>query len=549
MSEFTYACPVCGQHIKCDSSQAGSIMECPTCFQKVIAPQAPTDPNSKFVLTGQKYVKYKTTVASGPEGVKTAGIRTPPLGAARPPGKPVPAKETTAKKFPVTIVLVVVLLLGAGAGVFFLKDKIFSKSKFESKDIGAVQSPGSFNANDTGTFSVSGSGSDVWGSSDSFHFVYKPMDGDFKIVTRVLSVSESDAWAKGGLMIRDSLEPDASFVDFFLSPNRAAPMHQRDNAGSPVTVVHDNWNVSAPRWFRLERSGYRITGSISSDGVTWKESGTATVIMGRHVYAGLMVCAHNASRLCTAVFDNVYIGTANPSSTAGSASSSPQSSGGDNVVHLSFDNLNGNVVPNSGAGGSSLDGTVVGDIGLAPGKFGNALKLDGRGGHKPTDIVLVNDKGVATDADGNWTVAFWVKTTTPGATILYQGDGGWNDGATTFYLNRGNADPGGNRAGAVRYGGGWFTGTATIDDGTWHHVALVDSGGTQMIYIDGNIDLVGGMMAHSLSGNANQLWIGGSPDPTDNAVRMVGLIDEVWMFNRSLSQQEVQSLMQKNKIR
>ena len=42
MSEFKYACPVCGQHIKCDSSQAGSQMECPTCFQKITVPQAPS---------------------------------------------------------------------------------------------------------------------------------------------------------------------------------------------------------------------------------------------------------------------------------------------------------------------------------------------------------------------------------------------------------------------------------------------------------------------------------------------------------------------------
>jgi DNA-directed RNA polymerase subunit RPC12/RpoP len=53
MSEFKYACPVCGQHIKCDSSQAGTRMECPTCFQKIIVPQAPTD-EQKFILTGTK---------------------------------------------------------------------------------------------------------------------------------------------------------------------------------------------------------------------------------------------------------------------------------------------------------------------------------------------------------------------------------------------------------------------------------------------------------------------------------------------------------------
>jgi DNA-directed RNA polymerase subunit RPC12/RpoP len=54
MSEFKYACPVCGQHIKCDSSQSGTTMECPTCFQKITAPQASKTDDPKFIITGTK---------------------------------------------------------------------------------------------------------------------------------------------------------------------------------------------------------------------------------------------------------------------------------------------------------------------------------------------------------------------------------------------------------------------------------------------------------------------------------------------------------------
>ncbi len=61
MSEFKYACPVCGQHMMCDSSQSGTVMECPTCFQKIVAPQAPADPNSKFIITGSKFTEKKIT--------------------------------------------------------------------------------------------------------------------------------------------------------------------------------------------------------------------------------------------------------------------------------------------------------------------------------------------------------------------------------------------------------------------------------------------------------------------------------------------------------
>ena len=53
MSEFKFACPVCGQHIKCGSEEGGTQLECPTCFQKVIVPQAPAD-GSKFVLTASQ---------------------------------------------------------------------------------------------------------------------------------------------------------------------------------------------------------------------------------------------------------------------------------------------------------------------------------------------------------------------------------------------------------------------------------------------------------------------------------------------------------------
>jgi len=54
MSEFKYACPVCGQHIKCDSSQSGTVMTCPTCFQKITVPNAPATEDQKFIITGTK---------------------------------------------------------------------------------------------------------------------------------------------------------------------------------------------------------------------------------------------------------------------------------------------------------------------------------------------------------------------------------------------------------------------------------------------------------------------------------------------------------------
>src|SRR5277367_2198561 len=88
MSEFKYACPVCGQHIKCDSSQAGAQMECPTCFQKITVPQAPSSDEQKFIITGTK--KSDRPVPTIPESTSSF----------------VPA----AKGFPGWLVVVIILI-------------------------------------------------------------------------------------------------------------------------------------------------------------------------------------------------------------------------------------------------------------------------------------------------------------------------------------------------------------------------------------------------------------------------------------------------------
>ncbi len=105
MSEFKYACPVCGQHISCDSSQAGTVMECPTCFQKITVPQAPAGDDPKFIITG-------TQVGERP------APNIPEYRAAAP-----------EKKSPLVAVLVLlVLACAAGAAVFVCRGRLFKSS-------------------------------------------------------------------------------------------------------------------------------------------------------------------------------------------------------------------------------------------------------------------------------------------------------------------------------------------------------------------------------------------------------------------------------------
>jgi hypothetical protein len=67
MSEFKFACPVCGQHIMANSDSGGQQLECPTCFQKIVVPQAPESSESKLILSASQVAKARpATTVTGP---------------------------------------------------------------------------------------------------------------------------------------------------------------------------------------------------------------------------------------------------------------------------------------------------------------------------------------------------------------------------------------------------------------------------------------------------------------------------------------------------
>src|SRR5205807_3924250 len=83
-------------------------------------------------------------------------------------------------------------------------------SPWLDQDIGAVgrEGRGSFFA---GTFIERGSGADIAGSADAFHYIYQSLNGDGKIVVRVGTQKNSDPSAKAGVMIRETLTAGSKY--------------------------------------------------------------------------------------------------------------------------------------------------------------------------------------------------------------------------------------------------------------------------------------------------------------------------------------------------
>lgn len=94
-------------------------------------------------------------------------------------------------------------------------------------------------------------------------------------------------------------------------------------------------------------------------------------------------------------------------------------------------------------------------------------------------------------------------------------------------------------------------GTITAYDGQWHHIALVDVGGELRLYVDGELDSSypytrGTVPSDITSIGAVVRQATGEPPYAESAsiaAPFRGLIDEVLMWERALSQEEIQDVM------
>ncbi|GCE10473.1 NPCBM/NEW2 domain-containing protein [Tengunoibacter tsumagoiensis] len=176
-----------------------------------------------------------------------------------------------------------------------------------NQDIGTVGAAGSASYDSgTGTFTVQGSGEDIWQANDAFHFVYTSLTGDGEIIARVVSQDNTNAWAKSGVMMRDTLNSDSLFAMQMLTPGNGAVYQWRDTSG-PNAQTTTPGTETVPYWVKLVRSGDVFTGYASSDGVNYTQVTSRTIPMGSTIYAGLEVTSHSYGTLNTSTFDNVSI--------------------------------------------------------------------------------------------------------------------------------------------------------------------------------------------------------------------------------------------------
>ena len=187
---------------------------------------------------------------------------------------------------------------------------------FASQDIGDEGLPGSADLSGY-IWTVSGSGRDIGGGADGFHFCYMQISGYTGIEARVVGITGgTNEWRKAGVMIRETLADDSSYA-FTAMTNPGGTEHavayqSRADGDNSITSLTPIGYSSMPWWVRLEREGDAFTGSVSPDGVVWTDIDTTEIVMGHDVYIGLAVTSHDNAEITTGTFDNVVINGPGP---------------------------------------------------------------------------------------------------------------------------------------------------------------------------------------------------------------------------------------------
>jgi hypothetical protein len=175
---------------------------------------------------------------------------------------------------------------------------------------GYPASVGSFTEAPFGTYTITSSGTDITAQSDGFHYAYKMLTGPGSIIARIVSVDNTDPWAKAGVMIRETLEPDSAHALICVTPNNGVASVVRVSTGDD-SFTSNQAGITAPHWVKLERDlAGNFTVFHSADGSNWvslEDFTSQRIQMGANVYIGLAVTSRNAGETCQAVFSDVSI--------------------------------------------------------------------------------------------------------------------------------------------------------------------------------------------------------------------------------------------------
>ena len=180
-------------------------------------------------------------------------------------------------------------------------------------DVGTVLHAGSV-AYDAAkrTYTISGSGENMWLAADAFQFVWKKISGDVTLTADIGFLTKTgNEHKKAVLMLRQSLDGDAVYADVALHASGLTSLQVRDEKGAVTREIQSN--LSAPKRLRIAKRGDYVYMSLAADGEPKVAGGWLRIPLQGPFYVGLGVCSHDKDVVEGAVFSNVELTQPPPS--------------------------------------------------------------------------------------------------------------------------------------------------------------------------------------------------------------------------------------------
>ncbi len=204
-------------------------------------------------------------------------------------------------------------LITLGLGLVLQSGAVFPQDKglglFEGNgDVGSVAKAGSVQYDPASrSYTVAGSGENMWFATDAFQFVWKRVSGDVSLASDVRWIGAGgNAHRKACLLIRQSLDPDSPYVDAAVHGDGLTSLQWREQKGGNTQEIQAN--ISRPTRIQITREGDVVFMSISAEGEELHAAGgSAKLKLNAPFYIGLGVCAHDNNAFEKAVFSNVAI--------------------------------------------------------------------------------------------------------------------------------------------------------------------------------------------------------------------------------------------------
>ncbi|MDB5327840.1 MAG: glycoside hydrolase family protein [Phycisphaerales bacterium] len=161
---------------------------------------------------------------------------------------------------------------------------------FVSADIGGAAA-GHTHASAGDKVEITAGGSDINATADSFRFVSKSATGSAELHATIVSLLDSNQYAKGGVMARWGESAGAAMVMINAFPDGTIALISRASENGPTTETKIDAGVPFPMQLKLDVKNGQAVASYRSDRGVWKAAGSVSVPSGAF-RIGLAACAH-----------------------------------------------------------------------------------------------------------------------------------------------------------------------------------------------------------------------------------------------------------------